>query len=248
MWGIIPAAGVGSRIQPLGFSKELLPVGSRSEEGNDKPKAVAEYLVDRFIRAGVDIFCFVVAPGKSDIMEFFGADRLIKQCATFVVQPQPAGLCDAIFRVAPLIPPEELVVIGLPDTIWFPENGLCTLPDHYLSFLLFPVKNPELFDVVRTDDLNTVIEIQVKPCEPRSKWIWGAIKMPGSIFHELHALWKARHEADEYIGTLINAWLAQGGQAKGYYTGNSYVDVGTINGYHEAIRILNDHKKGPALS
>ena len=27
MWGIIPAAGAGSRIQPLAFSKELLPVG-----------------------------------------------------------------------------------------------------------------------------------------------------------------------------------------------------------------------------
>ena len=25
MWGIIPAAGRGSRIQPLAFSKELLP-------------------------------------------------------------------------------------------------------------------------------------------------------------------------------------------------------------------------------
>jgi len=29
MWGIVPAAGQGSRIQPLAFSKELLPVGSR---------------------------------------------------------------------------------------------------------------------------------------------------------------------------------------------------------------------------
>ena len=31
MWGVVPAAGRGSRIQPLAFSKELLPVGSRSE-------------------------------------------------------------------------------------------------------------------------------------------------------------------------------------------------------------------------
>ena len=28
MWGIVPAAG-STRIQPLAFSKELLPVGSR---------------------------------------------------------------------------------------------------------------------------------------------------------------------------------------------------------------------------
>ena len=31
MWGIIPAAGSGTRIQPLAFSKELLPVGSRHD-------------------------------------------------------------------------------------------------------------------------------------------------------------------------------------------------------------------------
>jgi hypothetical protein len=41
MWGIIPAAGLGSRIQPLAFSKELLPVGSRLDEGTERPRASA---------------------------------------------------------------------------------------------------------------------------------------------------------------------------------------------------------------
>jgi len=35
MWGVIPAAGRGSRIQPLAFSKELLPVGSRNDKGTE---------------------------------------------------------------------------------------------------------------------------------------------------------------------------------------------------------------------
>ncbi len=30
-WGIVPAAGRGSRMQPLAFSKELLPVGTRQD-------------------------------------------------------------------------------------------------------------------------------------------------------------------------------------------------------------------------
>jgi len=42
MWGIIPAAGAGSRIQPLAFSKELLPVGSRLANGVERPCAVSE--------------------------------------------------------------------------------------------------------------------------------------------------------------------------------------------------------------
>ena len=50
MWGIVPAAGRGSRIQPLAFSKELLPVGSRKEAGIERPCAVSEYLVE--LRSG----------------------------------------------------------------------------------------------------------------------------------------------------------------------------------------------------
>ena len=38
MWGIIPAAGAGSRIQPLAFSKELLPVGSRFDGETERPR------------------------------------------------------------------------------------------------------------------------------------------------------------------------------------------------------------------
>lgn len=44
MWGIIPAAGLGSRIQPLAFSKELLPVVSRimSHQINPPPHNASE--------------------------------------------------------------------------------------------------------------------------------------------------------------------------------------------------------------
>ena len=55
MWGIIPAAGRGSRIQPLAFSKELLPVGSRTEDGVERPCAVSEYLVERMILGGANV-------------------------------------------------------------------------------------------------------------------------------------------------------------------------------------------------
>src|SRR5438270_13966065 len=59
MIGIIPAAGAGQRIQPLGFPKELLPVGSRVLDGVERPKAVSEYLVERMIAAGADQICFI---------------------------------------------------------------------------------------------------------------------------------------------------------------------------------------------
>src|SRR3954467_8959405 len=106
MWGIIPAAGIGSRIQPLAFSKELLPVGSRFVDGSERPKAVSEYVVERMLAAGVTKLCFVISPGKPDIVKYYGSDYGAAQVC-YVVQPSAGGLCDAIFRALPLVRDEE---------------------------------------------------------------------------------------------------------------------------------------------
>jgi glucose-1-phosphate thymidylyltransferase len=243
MWGLIPAAGLGSRIQPLAFSKELLPIGSRFDGLVERPRAVTEYLIDRMARGGATKICFVIAPGKSDILQYFGGEvNGLPVC--YAVQPHAEGLCDALFRAAPLIGPDENVLIGLPDTIWFPEDGLGALPAHGLSFLLFPVTRPELFDAVVLDDADRVVEVQVKQQHAASSWIWGAIKMAGGVYHDLRALWLARERQDEYLGTLVNAWLALGGTAVGVRAGRAYVDVGTLHGYREATRLLQQTEDG----
>jgi dTDP-glucose pyrophosphorylase len=242
MWGIIPSAGAGSRIQPLAFSKELLPVGSQVCDGQERPRAVSEYLVERMIRGGATKLCFVISPGKTDILEYFGS-RLWGADIAYVVQPTPAGLCDAVFCAAPLIANSESVVVGLPDTLWSPEDALRSLPDDALSFLLFPVERPELFDAVVTYGDARVREIQVKQANATSNWIWGAFKMPGHTFHALHRLWCRPERRDEYFGTLVNAWIAEGGEAFGFKLGSDYVDVGTLHGYRKAVQILDNPAK-----
>ena len=244
MWGIVPAAGQGSRIQPLAFSKELLPVGSRRDGDRDRPRAVSEYLVERLVLGGADKLCFVIAPGKSDILAYYGGS-VFSASVFYTVQPQPAGLCDALFRTLPLIGPSDEVLVGLPDTIWFPATALRGLPEGGLSFLLFPVDHPELFDAVVLDDADGVLEIQVKRTGAASHWIWGAFKLTGSLLAELHGLWLARGRVDEYVGTLVNAWLVRGGRARGVRAGQAYVDVGTVRGYREAIALLSaDERAG----
>ena len=239
MWGVIPAAGAGTRMQPLAFSKELLPVGCRTDGNPGRPRAVSEYLVERMIAGGAGKLCFVIAPGKSDILEHYGGSAFnIPVC--YAVQQRPAGLCDAIFRALPMIAEHEQVLVGLPDTVWFPEDGLAHLPDGELSFLCFPVEHPERFDAVLLDDENNIREIQVKRAGSSSKWVWGAFKMPATTFMALYNLWCARDRRDEYVGTLINAYIQGGGKAKGIRNGVSYVDVGTLHGYREALRLLSD--------
>ena len=241
MWGVIPAAGRGSRFQPLAFSKELLPVGSRVLDDVQRPCAVAEYLIERLIRGGADKICFVIGAGKSDILEYFGG-RYGSADLAYVVQAEATGLCDAIFRAQPLVGANETLAVGLPDTVWFPADALAALPDDVLSFLLFPVERPQLFDAVVLDGADRVREIRVKQDNPGTHWIWGAFKMPAPVFGELHRLWLMCVRRDEYIGTLVNAWIANGGEARGIKAGESYVDVGTLDGYRAAMQMLAERE------
>jgi glucose-1-phosphate thymidylyltransferase len=240
MWGIIPAAGNGTRIQPLAFSKELLPVGSRTDErGIERPRAVSEYLVERMLHAGVDKLCFVISPWKADILQYFGGN-FARATIAYVVQTQARGLCDALFRALPLMHPDDSVVVGLPDTIWFPADALARVPADRLSFLLFPVERPELFDAVVTDAAGRVQAIQVKSPDARSRWIWGAFRAPVRVMHDLHTLWRQRGRQDEYLGTLVNAYIDGGREVHAVAAGGSYVDVGTLHGYREAMHLLSD--------
>ena len=52
------------------------------------------------IEGGATKICFVISPGKSDIMNYYGG-RLGPAAVCYAIQPQPSGLCDAIFTALP---------------------------------------------------------------------------------------------------------------------------------------------------
>lgn len=244
MIGIIPAAGAGQRIQPLGCSKELLPVGSRSVDGGERPKAVSEYLVERMIAAGARRICMVISAEKNDIVRYY-AERDYAAEIFYVVQKKPRGLCDALFRAESFVRPAEQVLIGLPDTIWFPENAYRPALEARadVNLVLFPVLNPSVFDAVVCDEHGYVESIEVKVSQPRSHWIWGGVTATGMAFRSLKLLWEARHCEDEYLGTLLNASIAAGNVVRATASGEHYMDVGTIEGYHAAQDYLRGRRQ-----
>ena len=89
------------------------------------------------------------------------------------------------------------------------------------------------------NDTGSVQEIQVKQKMASSRWIWGAFKLPGRELASLHRLWCERQRSDQYLGTLVNAYLSQGGAVLGIKRGDTYVDVGTMHGYREAVGLLS---------
>jgi hypothetical protein len=149
MWGIIPAAGMGTRIQPLAFSKELLPVGSRRDGDAERPRAVSEYLVERMVLAGPRSSASSSPPASPTSSPTTGR-RSGRPTSATSSSRRPAGCATRSSARCPLVHPDEPVLVGLPDTIWFPEDGLKALPDDRLAFLMFPVDRPEFFDAVVT--------------------------------------------------------------------------------------------------
>ena len=143
------------------------------------------------------------------------------------------------------------MLIGLPDTIWFPENAYRTVlaPASFqnadVNLLLFPVLNPALFDAVVCDDQGYVIRVEVKKAEPASQWIWGAVTTTGAAFRELKLLWDSRHRADGYLGDLLNAYIAAGHIVRGTAAGELYRDVGTLDGYRAAQDYLRSSEHNP---
>jgi dTDP-glucose pyrophosphorylase len=215
----------------------MLPVGSTFDErGVERPKAVSEFLVERMMYAGADRICFVLSPEKTDIIPYYARHRAASRCC-YVVQERPRGLCDALFRALQVLRDDDEVLIGLPDTVWFPVSGYTLLPPGEFSFLLFPVDHPERFDAVLTRG-RQVTEIQVKTQHPDTHLVWGAFRLPASVFRELYELWLEPGRGDEYVGTLVNEYVRRGGRALGIPAGERYFDVGTVDGYRAAIDAL----------
>lgn len=238
MLGIVPAAGCGSRIQPLGCSKELLPVGSRpaSPRGatGERPRAVSECLIERMLLAGADRICTIISGEKTDIVRYYAESPFSRQ-VFFALQSQPQGLCDAVFRALPHVHAGEPVLIGLPDTIWFPEDAFRQAAPGQVHLITFPVEEPQQFDAVLEDERGRVREIQVKQPGDPGRRVWGAITAPARDFEGLYRLWRRRQRQDEYLGHLFNAWLAEGHEISTDHYGTEYLDVGTLAGYRRAV-------------
>ncbi len=240
MIGIIPAAGRIARIPPAGCMKELLPVGVA---GVKRPKAAAEYVVERMVAAGVDRIAVVISAEKSDIVRFF-AERDYDAQIFFVVQPRPRGVCDALFRAAAFAAKDDRVLIGLPDTIWFPEDGyarsLNTGAD--LDLICFPNSDPAAFEAVTCNTRAEVTRVDVKSPFGTSLWVWGAATMSSGAFDALHWLWESRGRADHRFGDLLNAYIAGGNVVHANCCGEDFVDVGTAGGYRAAQNLVHSQE------
>lgn len=202
----MPAAGQAARLQPLPCSKELLPVGGRP---------VMDHLVERMRAVEPDEITVVTRPDKVDVV-----DHSLDLGAR-IVEGHPATVGESIALGLEGADPDDVVLIGFPDTLWEPVDGFARLVEalegHEAALGLF--RTPELSrsDVVIVDD-ELVRAIEVKPATPSSNLIWGCAAVRRRALGGL-----ADHSEP---GRLLGA-LAATGAVRGVYLSDSWLDIGT---------------------
>jgi UTP--glucose-1-phosphate uridylyltransferase len=119
---IIPAAGKGTRMRPFSelVPKELVPLGSRP---------ALHLVVEEALAAGLGEIVVVVAPGKELLRRYLEvqgeAGAFSRARFTFVVQPEPRGLGDALLCC-------REVTAGEPFALLLPDN-VALSPEHRLA-------------------------------------------------------------------------------------------------------------------
>jgi len=128
---VIPAAGLGTRLSPLTkhTSKELLPIGE---------KPMIQHHLEMLMAAGITEFCIISSPGKVQLRDFVTGDwtppalpfekdlgfyNQLERCRiTFVTQPSPTGVADAVGLAKEVVGNNPFACI-MPDCLLFSNES-----------------------------------------------------------------------------------------------------------------------------
>ena len=234
MKGLIPAAGMGTRLKPLTLAipKELLMVGD---------KAVIEHVIEAFKKADITDIVIVVGWRKHAILDYFGSGKRLDVNITYVVQDEQNGLAKAIESGQRLINSDPFAVV-LGDNYFFPntflkdiirfhedKNSDCTVG-------VTKMKDVTSYGVIKPRE-DRIIDIVEKPSQreaPSNLACTGIYIFQPSIFE---AITKTKPDKrDEY--QLTDSIKIMVDEKKNVYykeLNGKHIDVGTI----ERLRMAN---------
>lgn len=233
LYGSIPAGGLGTRLQPLGFSKELAPVGGR---------AVIEYLIERLMLAKVDRIFINTAEDKTDLIRYLSTKSLYRDHLIFLVRERK-GLLDGIVQPAQFLRDDDELYFGLPDTIWFPKNAFSKLRQETgkLVLGLFDTGSPERFDSVVIDKNNRILSVDVKVPLPKSKYTWAIGKLRVGEVSKLTKL-AVKQKGVPLFGVAVHAYAKKNPAYAVSFPRSSCLDIGRPEDYRLAEKYLSAHE------
>jgi glucose-1-phosphate thymidylyltransferase len=231
--GVLPAAGVGSRLWPFRCPKELLPVAFffDSIKGVVRPMLAAEHAMYAMQEAGIRKCVIVVSDRKPEILRYFGDGSDAGLSLAYVVQPEPLGLAAAIDVAFEWVSHDD-VCMALPDTVFSPRGALTAITQKLVAtgadlvLGVFPTTEPQQLGPVRIDGNERVIEVFEKPVTTDLYNTWGIAAWSSRFTSFLHN--QSAESRKLSIGHTFNAAVKHGFDVRAvYFESGSYVDLGT---------------------
>lgn len=238
---LLPAAGRSVRMS--GLPKEFLPVGTRpGPDGTTQlPAPTLAHVLDCGIAASIDFATVVTSSAKAPILMDAIANLAPPIPTVYVHQPDAIGLGGAIVSAREQVLQADGTLLLMPDTIIRPVDAPGRALDAVVAGATAAVtlhrhEHPERFGVAILDDAGRVEGFTDKPALPPSNWIWTCAAFSADF---LPLLAESRSPTGEWGLTEALDLAARNGRLEAVFVEEgAYLDVGTYDGYLQALREL----------
>jgi len=247
--GILPAAGLGSRLKSLHYPKELMPIGFHSVNGGTeiRPYLVIEHSLDAMRYAAVSGCIVVISDRKTDIVRTLGDGNAVEVPLIYAVQANPYGLANAIDCAFAWVGDDTDSCMALPDTIFSPIDAIAQVLAHLretecdLCLGVFPTETPEELAPVNFRTDGRVYRIVDKPPTGGPKNTWGVAAWSPRFSKFMHEALTTPFANPLILSQYFNDAVAQGFDVRAlYFSDGSFSDLGTPRGLAKLLRQSNE--------
>ena len=245
--GIVPAAGLASRIAPVPCSKEIYPIalGDGTDQGIVRPKVSGQYLLEKFSSAHVAQALMILRKGKWDIPQYFGNGLSIGIDLAYLIVENHNGVPFTVDQAYFFIEHKK-VAFGFPDILFSEQHAFDLLIQRQRNseadvvLGLFPCGGVLQADRVDVEEDGSVRKILVRSTSTPSMTTWGIAVWTPQFTNFLHdflaPLKDIEHlDAELSLSKVLQAGLERGLNIQGITVSHRpFLDIGTPEGLAKA--------------
>jgi glucose-1-phosphate thymidylyltransferase len=243
--GVLPAAGIASRLSPSRYLKELLPVAYLVDDQTStaRPVPVISLSLRALSAAGVQRCVVTISDRKPELMRYLGDGTDFQLQLAYVQQSTPSGLAVAV-SLATDWARDSYSCMLLPDTIVHPCKAMSNLrqvmdrEEWDLVLGVFATEVPEQLGPVRFDNDGRVLEVLDKPVSTEIRNTWAMAVWSPSFTALLHQAVAGAAGANLALGEIFNLAVQKGMKVKAlWFPHGSFVDIGIVKGLSQMVEL-----------